>query len=160
MFKFCAQYPNLAHPSPLARRSTGPEPRPKLLGSQQQQPYQLMLPTWSTQIKESLICLPTTVTPTLSRSRNHQAANMLMSSFSGHTFRPQRPGEQAELPSTTDWDAAPDDVFSAVELKPDPLLIRTQHGHAVVMELDGEAEVARAVLAAKGWRDSSSMAKG
>ena len=132
----CPQYPGLLF-SPLRPRSAGPEPRPQLLESQQQT-YQLALPVHTEQ--GSLSAHPQH--NPYSFSKPQSPGSNTFSSLSGHTFRPQRPGEQAELPATTDWDTA-EDIYSAVELKPDPLLIRTQHGHAVVMELDGEAEVAR-----------------
>lgn len=147
----CEHYPGLVMPPQRPRTADLPS---QLQGSAQQQPYQLSLP--SSAEPESLSAYPRTNPHSFSKPQS-PSANVL-NSFSGHTFRPQRPGEQAELPARTEWDAE-DDVYSAIELKPNPLMIRTQHGHAVVMELDGEAEVAR-----RYWQqrvgESSGMARG
>lgn len=105
----------------------------------QQQPYQLTLPTSADSDPQSAYARSNPY----SFSKPQSPAANALSGFSGHTFRPQRPGEQAELPATTEWNSTDDDVYSAIELKPDPLLIRTPHGHAMVMELDGEQEMAR-----------------
>ena len=49
------------------------------------------------------------------------------------TFRPQLYGEQAELPDGIYSPSWPDP-----DMKPKPLMTRTPHGHAVVMELEGD----------------------
>lgn len=118
-------------------RSTGPELLLQL-SEGQQQPYQITLPANADQ--ESLSAYPRTNPYSFSKPQSPTAD--MIRNYSGHTFRPQRPGEQAELPATLDRSAA-GDVYSAMELKPEPLLIQTQHGHAVVMELDGETDIAR-----------------
>lgn len=138
----CSQYPGLAPalvPAPLRPRSAGPElyQHPHT-SEQQQQTYQISMPAHVN--TEPLSAYPRSNPYSFSKPQSPTAG--ALKGFSGHTFRPQRPGEQAELPATTEWQDS-DEPYSPVDMRPDPMLIRTQHGHAVVMELDGEAEVAR-----------------
>ena len=130
-------------PSPTRVQSAQPN-----LEHRQQQTYQLRLP-------DSMESTPMTAYPrnnpfSFSKPQSPSAATMM--SFSGHTFRPQRPGEQAELPATTDWDA--DEIYSSVELKPNPLMIKTQHGHAIALELDADEELLR-----RYWEERSGMGR-
>lgn len=124
--------------SPPRPKSTGPEILQRLHEGQQQQPFQLSMPGDAD--REALSAYPRTNPYSFSKPLSPRAG--ILDSFSGHTFRPQKPGEQAELPADM-AQIAVDDPYSAVDLRPEPLLIRTQHGHAVVMELDGEADLAR-----------------